>query len=101
MYRLIIVEDHILFRMGISSALASHSNICSVVGEAGSCADFFALLAKTEADLVLLDIGLPDMNGIEIVKRLKKEFPHIKILVFSAENSARTIKSMVEAGING
>jgi len=74
----------------------------TVVGEAKSGAAFFELLETVEAvDMVLLDIALPDMSGIDIARRLKSERPEIKILAITADNSTTTIEKMLEIGIEG
>jgi DNA-binding NarL/FixJ family response regulator len=73
----------------------------SVTGEADSGKALFALLPSTPADVILLDINLPGMSGVEIARKLRSEYPDIKILAISAENAAETIKAMLEAGING
>ena len=101
MIRVIIVDDQEFFRMGVKAAIESrHSDLC-VVGEAASGAEFFALLKTVDADIVLLDIVLPDMNGIEIAQRLKTERPELKILVVSAENTALAVKAMLDIGVEG
>ena len=98
--RVIIVDDHTLFRVGLRAAFQPIFNI-EIAGEADCGKTLFRVLATTQADLVLLDINLPDMSGIEIVRRLRCEYPNIKILAISAENSAKTVESMIDAGING
>jgi DNA-binding NarL/FixJ family response regulator len=99
--RIIIVDDHALFRIGVKGAILFNMPDIQVVGEAESGEDFFALLAVTKADIVLLDIMLPDMNGVEIVRRLKKDCSVLKILAISAENSSAIVQSLLELGING
>jgi len=97
----IIVDDHELFRFGLKSAIESrHPDIC-IVGEACSGADFFSLLETVTADIVLLDILLPDTDGIEIARRLKTEHPEMKILVISAENTSYIVKEMLNLNIEG
>ena len=97
----IIVDDHALFRLGIKGALAgANSGIC-VVGEADSGKSLFSLLETTKADIVLLDIVLPDMNGVEIARCLRKKYPEIKILAISSENSNVVINALLNIGING
>ena len=101
MIRVIIVDDHRLFRIGIKAALhAGHPDI-HFVGEAEYGKDLFGMLSSTPADVVLLDINLPDIGGAEIARRLRSDYPALKILAVSAENTAETIESMLEAGING
>jgi len=101
MIKIIILDDHELFRLGIRSVIESRHPDISIVGEAGMGAEFFALLRTTTPDLVLLDIVLPDMSGIAIARRLKNEYPEIKILVVSAENSTATAEELLDVGIEG
>lgn len=100
MIRTIIVDDHVLFRMGTRLALHGESGI-EIVGEAASGKELFHLLKTVQPDVVLLDILLPDISGIEIARKLKKEFPEIKILILSAENPASIIEQILEMGIEG
>ena len=97
----IIVDDHELFRFGTRTAIETNHLDIAIVGEAGSGAELFGLLKTTTADIVLLDIMLPDINGIEIARHLKIEQPDLKILVLSAENAASTIEEMLNIGIEG
>ena len=101
MIRLVIVEDHKLIRMMLSHIFQSGDTDIIVAGEAESGEALFALLDTTPADLVLLDINLPDMGGVEITQRLRKEYPNLKILAISAVNTTETIKAMLDAGIHG
>ena len=100
--KIIIVDDHDTYRSGIRLTIKYDCPDMVVVGEAKSGADFFLLLdSDIEADIVLLDIGLADMSGIDIARRLKKERPSMKILTISAENTAETIEIMLDAGVEG
>jgi DNA-binding NarL/FixJ family response regulator len=101
MTKIIIVDDHMLVRMGIKSALGCNHPDLSVVGEAANGKVFFELLQTTPADLILLDIMLPDMNGIEIARRLRNDYPELKILIISVENSLQTIQQLLELDIDG
>jgi len=96
-----IVDDHELFRLGLKTVIENHHPDINIVGEAKSGAEFFALLKTTAVDIVLLDIALPNVSGIEIARRLKNERPEIKILIISAENSTATIEEMIHIGVEG
>ena len=101
MIRIIVVDDHNLFRMMLKSTFQSdYPDIC-VAGEAESGEELFRLLSSTPADLVLLDINLPDIWGVDVARRLRSDYPNLKILALSAENTAETIQAMLEAGIDG
>jgi len=96
-----MVDDHELFRLGVRARIGTHHPDITIVGEAGNGVELFAVLKSTAADLVLLDIILPDMGGVEIATRLKREYPDLKILVLSSEISTPTIEKLLEIGIDG
>jgi len=99
--KIIMVEDHQLFRLGITTALKDISNRYEVVGEAGTAAEFYSLMEKVEPDIVLLDIRLPDESGMQIARIITTKYPKTKILVLSAENDEETITHLVEIGVDG
>ena len=100
--QVIVVDDHRLFRMQTKTVFQyAYLDIC-ICGDAGSAEAFFALPQLATADLVLLDVNLPGgIGGVEITRRLRRDYPGVKILAISAENTAETVKSMIEAGIDG
>jgi len=101
MTRIIVVDDHRLFRMGLRAAFESaHPDLC-IAGEADTGEELFRILASTPAEVVLLDINLPDMWGVEVSRRLCSDYPEVKILAVSAENTVETIQAMIETGIHG
>jgi len=101
MIRIIIVDDHKLIRMTLGLAFDSNFPDIEVVGEADSGEALFSMLPATPADLILLDIMLPGMGGIEVARRLRSEYPDLKILAFSADSSAEKLEAILEAGIHG
>ena len=96
----IIVDDHPLVRMGIKMELTSTDNIC-VVGEASSGLELLKLLESTTPNIVLLDILMPEMSGIEAAKILKEKHSDIKILIISAESTEETITALIGLGVEG
>ena len=101
MINIILVDDHALFRLGVKGALAGKHPDIRVVGEADTGKALFHLLETTRADMILLDIVLPDMSGIETARRLRKDYPEIKILALSAENTEDVVRAVMDTGING
>jgi DNA-binding NarL/FixJ family response regulator len=101
MINAIIVDDHELFRLGVINAIKNNYPDINIVAEAETGAEFFALLKVKEVDIVLLDIMLPDTTGIEIARKMREEYPQIKILAISAENSLGIINQMISIGIDG
>ena len=100
--KVILVDDHRLFRMQMKTVFQyAYPDIC-ICGDAGSGDELFALTSLATADIVLLDINLPGgIGGVEIARRLRRDYPNLKILAISGENTAETVKSMIEAGIDG
>jgi len=99
--RVIIVDDHDLFRMTLRIAIETRHPDLDVVGDAKYGADLFAMLRTVEADIVLLDIVMPGMSGTEVARRLKNEHPEMKILAVSSEDSMDKVQEMVDIGIEG
>jgi len=100
MIKIILIDDHQIVRDGIKALLAESPNI-DIIGEAKSGQDFFCLLKSLNPDIVLLDISLPDMSGIEIANILRKEYPKIKILMLSMYTSEDFIFNALQTGIKG
>ena len=101
MIRIILVDDHPMFRTGIRMYIESKCDDICVVGEAESGESLFRLPELASADLILLDIELVGMNGIEAARRLKREYPEMKILTISALTTTEVIGAMLDTGING
>ena len=101
MTRIIIVDDHNFFRMMLKTMLQTSCPDIFVAGEAATGEELFRLLPHTEADLVVLDVNLPDVWGVDVTRRLRSEYPKLKIIAVSGENTAETIQAMIEAGIDG
>ena len=101
---IILVDDHELFRIGLKSTIKMVDNdyeFC-VIGEASSGKEFFDILESgIKPDIVLLDIILPDINGIEIAKTLRNTYPEIKIIMLSAEVSEDIISELININVNG
>jgi DNA-binding NarL/FixJ family response regulator len=95
-----ILDDHELIRVGIAGTLqpTSHTITISVPTAAQL---FEALEAGTPCDLVLLDILMPDTNGVEVATRLRKEYPDIKIIVLSIDNREFTLMQLLKIGMDG
>jgi len=98
--RLLIVDDHPLVREGLKARLCSVPGL-DVVGEAGDAVEASARLAATEVDLVLMDIGMKDINGIELTRRLLAERPALRVLVLSMYDNPEYVNRAMQAGARG
>jgi DNA-binding NarL/FixJ family response regulator len=95
-----IVDDHKLFRDGLKFILHEIGDI-EVIGEASDGKEFLDLLNYVKPDLVLMDISMPGMNGIEAAKLALEKFPDLKILVLSMFGDDAYYNSMIELGVKG
>lgn len=82
MIRVLIVDDHRITRAGLARILSDYEEDIEV-GEAGTAAETLRLVAEQQWNLVLLDIALPDRNGIDVLKTIKQEHPRLPVLVLS------------------
>ena len=99
---ILLVEDQTLTRMGISLALNSGSSNCRIVAEAGSVKEAKEKLKHSEdVDLILLDLMLPDGNGMEVIQFLRSRGSDIKVLVISADTTRENILQLLDLGIGG
>ena len=95
----IVVEDHHLFREGVTDLLREHG--IDVVAAAATAADAIALAAETKPEVALMDLNLPDSNGIDATKRLRIVSPLTRVLVLTVSASEADITSALQAGACG
>jgi len=95
-----IVEDHKVVAEGFEY-LINDSGIAQVIGKAYSAAGCYELLAKKPVDVLLLDISLPDGNGIDICIRVKTQYPNLKILMLTSYSEQSIIMRALENGASG
>jgi DNA-binding NarL/FixJ family response regulator len=98
--RIILADDHELFRDGFSAMLRKQPDI-ELVGEAKDGEQLINLTRSLQPDIVVTDIVMPLMSGIEATKTILKEFPHIGIIALSMSNQDNLIVQMIEAGAHG
>ena len=98
--KVLIVDDHQLFREGISTLLFSAENI-EVIGHAEDGLDAIEKAKHYKPDVVLIDIAMPRMNGIDATKRLKSLIHGIKIIALSMHSEKEYVKGVLEAGADG
>jgi DNA-binding NarL/FixJ family response regulator len=98
--KLIIADDHTMFLQGIVSLIEHESGI-KIIGKAVNGIEVLNILKIQSADMVILDISMPEMDGIELSKILKKEYPFIKIIIVSTHSNAKIISRLIRIGVNG
>jgi DNA-binding NarL/FixJ family response regulator len=98
--QLFIVEDHRLFREGLK-AMLSPSQEYEIIGEAEDGLEAIRLIKKKKPDLVLLDLSMPRMNGLSVLREIKGAMPEVKILVLSIHESDQYVLQAFEAKADG
>lgn len=97
---IILVDDHDLFRDGLKTLLEL-GNIATILGEAANGEEFLELLKDKKPDLVLIDIDMPVMNGIEATKQAIAQYPDLKIVALSMFGEFKYYSQMIDAGAKG
>jgi|SRR5580658_1293502 DNA-binding NarL/FixJ family response regulator len=95
-----MVDDHDVVRRGIRSVLSAESDL-EVVGEAAAGMDAIRKAEELKPDLVLLDISLPDMSGIDVAPRIRQASPESKILFLSQHDSIQVANEALKTGARG
>lgn len=97
---ILIVDDHLIFRQGLKSLITSE-NIATVVGEASNGKEFLELLPHIKPDLVLMDIDMPHMNGMEATQKALEIIPDLKIIAFTMFGDEEYYYKMIDLGVKG
>jgi two-component system response regulator NreC len=98
--RILIVDDHGVLRAGLRALLSAEPDL-EVVGEAAAGDQGFSLAGALQPDVVLLDISLPDLSGIEITRRLKEQLPEVRVLILTFHEDESLLQEAIRAGAAG
>jgi len=98
--RVMLVDDHALFRKGVASLLATCPDI-EVVGEADNGAQAVAKVADLMPDLILMDIQMPEVDGLEATRRIAAAHPYVKIVMLTVAEEDRSLFDAIKAGAQG
>ena len=100
MIRIIIADDHAIVRQGLRQMLAGTTDM-ELVGEAKDAAELLELFRKQSCDVVVLDVSMPGRNGLEVLKELKSEHPHLAILMLTMHSQDQYAVRALQAGAAG
>lgn len=98
--RILIADDHVLVREGIRALLSLHEDV-EVVGEASDGSEAIKLASKLSPDIILMDISMPGLGGLEATLEIKKANPEAKILVLSQYDDKEYVSRFLKAGVSG
>jgi DNA-binding NarL/FixJ family response regulator len=98
--KLLLADDHELVLKGLKSILEQEKDI-EVVAEARNGVEALALLDRTEADMLVTDLKMPDMSGIELTRHVKQHYPQLKVLVLTLFNDREYVNAILEAEAEG
>ena len=98
--RVLLVDDHSLFRRGVASLLATERDF-EVVGEAGDGLRGLEMARELMPDVILMDISMPGMNGLEATRLIKADIPYVRIVILSASDGDHDLFEAVKSGAQG
>ena len=100
MTKILLADDHVLVRQGFKMILSAQSDF-EIVGEAGNGREVLELAEKLQPDLVIMDVTMPELNGIEATRRLANVAPRARVLALSMHKDAVYVREILRAGARG
>ena len=100
LYQIILADDHLMFRNGIKRIIEDSKNL-AVVGEADDGLQLLELLKKTKPDMIILDISMPKLRGLETTREIKARYPDIKVLILTMHRNKEYLLQAVSAKTDG
>jgi DNA-binding NarL/FixJ family response regulator len=99
-YRLLLVEDHTILREGLKSLISAHPQF-QIAGEADDGEKALKIAGKINPDLVLIDLSMPRMNGLDAIREIRRQSPNTKILVLTVHKAEEYVFESLKAGADG
>jgi DNA-binding NarL/FixJ family response regulator len=98
--RVLLVDDHLIVRQGICSTFRNHP-VVTIVGDAANGVEAIARTRKLSPDVVLMDINMPEMNGLDATVAIRKQFPAVKVLVLTVHDTHEYVVRVLRSGAQG
>lgn len=98
--KIILADDHTLFREGLLSILNAELEF-NVIAQADNGREVIKLVRKNQVDVIIMDIAMPDLNGIEATRQLMHDFPELKVVALSMHSDSHFVTGMLKAGAKG
>jgi two-component system response regulator NreC len=100
MTRVLIADDHAIVRAGLRALLAEEAAF-DLVGEAAGGVEAIELVEKTDPEVLILDLSMPDLDGISVTRKIKPQFPNLKVLILTLHEDEALLKEAIKAGAAG
>jgi DNA-binding NarL/FixJ family response regulator len=100
MYKIILAEDHVLVREGIKKIIEAFPGL-HVVGEVGDGPELLGMLKRLPVEMVILDISMPSLPGIEVTREIKQAYPSIKVLILTMHKKKEYLHNAMASGVDG
>ncbi len=100
MIKVLIADDHAIVRTGLRALIHSESTM-ELVGEASGGYETIELVEKTQADVLVLDLSMPDLDGIAVTRQIKPQFPNVHILILTIHEDQALLREAIKAGASG
>jgi len=98
--RILLVDDHVLFRKGLAALMVPRQDV-EVVGEAGDGREGIVLARETVPDVILMDIHMPECDGLEATEIIKREMPHVRIVMLTISDDDQDLFTAIKNGADG
>lgn len=98
--KVVLADDHEMIREGLKMLIQEQADM-EVIGEAGSGRAAWQQIKKLPPDIVVTDVSMPDMNGAQLTKRLRQEYPHIKVIALTGFEDQNYLRQLLQAGVSG
>jgi len=99
-YTIILADDHVLFRQGVKKIIEEVDDL-QVVGEANDGLELLEILKRNQPDLIILDISMPNLRGLEAAREIRTLYPHVRILLLTMHKKKEFLQEGVEADVDG
>lgn len=99
-YKIILADDHVMFRQGVKKIIDESKEVV-VIGEAADGAELLEILSERTPDMVVADISMPNIDGVEATRKIKHHYPQVKILILSMHKEKEYLYQALSAGADG
>ena len=99
-YRIILADDHVMFRQGIRNFIERLEHV-QISGEVGNGMELLELLKTSVPDLIILDIAMPKLRGLEALREVKKRYPQVKVVILTMHGTREFVRQAVSEGADG